>query len=557
MFTNQNRFSLLNRKNVVRLLAGLLLLSTMSFAQSVSVSSPSNGATVSSPVHLVGSANGGSFPVTALRVYVDNQSAYTTNAANLDTMVPMATGNHLVVVQAWNSNGQVFKAPMNVTVSGTTTGSAGVSVSSPANGSTVSSPVQFVASAAPNSGRVITAMRIYADSQSAFSANASSLNTSLGLANGGHSIVIQAWDNTGAVYKTSLNITVGSNPNPTPTPSPTPAPNSPYQANINATGQWISANSLAPDGAILFGAAKINPYFSNLAAIGMTRNPANYAQVQNWMQWYINHLNWPDKWGLYGTTYDYDYNNGAEASLNDADSTDSYAATFLSLAWAFYSTGDANAQSYIKTLSYQLDAIGGVLVQTQNPDGLTWAKPDYQIKYLMDNCEAYRGLRDLANLFGAAFNDAGKQQYYTAKADLMLQGIQGMWMNGTWAVYKDGIDRLIGPNFGTWYPDATSQMFPVMQDVVSPSDPRSQQVYNQLLNAWPGWANLSFNSQDPFPWVMIADAAAVMGDTGRANTYITNIQNQYVNKGFAWPFYSMEAGWFMRLNAYMMGKRPN
>ena len=73
----------------------------------------------------------------------------------------------------------------------------------------------------------------------------------------------------------------------------------------------------------------------------------------------------------------------------------------------------------MKTLAYQLDAIGNVIVQTQNSDGLTWAKPDYQIKYLMDNCEAYRGLRDLASLFGAAFNDAGKQQYYPYKAPII------------------------------------------------------------------------------------------------------------------------------------------
>src|SRR5581483_5639029 len=213
MFTNQNRFNLLNWKNAARLFAGLLLISTMSFAQSISISSPSNGATVSSPVHFVGSANGGSFPVTAVRIYADNQSVYTTNSATMDTMVPMANGNHFVVVQAWNSSGQVFKAPMNITVSGVTTaGGAGVSVSSPADGSTVGSPVQFVASATPTSGRVITAMRIYADSQSAFAVNASSLNTSLNLANGGHFIAIQAWDNTGAVYKKTLNITVGSNP---------------------------------------------------------------------------------------------------------------------------------------------------------------------------------------------------------------------------------------------------------------------------------------------------------------------------------------------------------
>ena len=55
---------------------------------------------------------------------------------------------------------------------------------------------------------------------------------------------------------------------------------------------------------------------------------------------------------------------------------------------------------------------------------------------------------------------------------------------------------------------------------------------------------------------MIADAAAVMGDNARVNTYITNMENQYVKLGFPWTFYNMEGGWFMRLNAYMMGKRP-
>jgi len=39
--------------------------------------------------------------------------------------------------------------------------------------------------------------------------------------------------------------------------------------------------------------------------------------------------------GFYGTVYDYDYANGIETSHNNADSTDSYAGTFLSLAWAY------------------------------------------------------------------------------------------------------------------------------------------------------------------------------------------------------------------------------
>lgn len=347
-----------------------------------------------------------------------------------------------------------------------------------------------------------------------------------------------------------------SPPPPPPAPAPAPSPSGPYQSNITVAAKWFAANTVAPDGAILYGSSEIIPYYSNLAAIGLTRDPDSYGIVQRWMEWYINHLNWPDKWGLNGTTYDYDYNNGAEVSHNNADSTDSYAATFLSLAWAYFNTGDANAQSYVRTLSSQLDAIGQVLVLTQQPDGLTWAKPDYQIKYLMDNCEAYRGLRDLALIFQNAFNDDSKAQYYNSKADLMLQGINGMWLNESWAVYKDGVGRLAAPNYGTWYADATSQLFPMMQGVISPSDGRSQQVYDKFNAAWPGWPVLSFNRQDPFPWVMIAGGATVMGDTSRVNTYLNTVNQRYAAKGFPWPWYSMEAGWYMRLNAYMMGKRP-
>ena len=274
------------------------------------------------------------------------------------------------------------------------------------------------------------------------------------------------------------------------------------------------------------------------------------------MQWYINHLNWPDKYGLYGTTYDYDYSSGQEISRTYADSTDSYAATFLTLALAFDQTGDPSAQSYVKTLGYQLDVIGGVLIQTQQSDGLTWAKPDYKIKYLMDNCEGYRGLRDLAQLLETAFNDSAKAAYYNAAADAMLRGISAMWLNGSWAVYKTASGTLAAPSMGKWYPDATSQVFPALEGVVPANDARSQQVYANLNSAWPGWPTLSYQSQDPFPWVLAGNAAIVMGDTQRVNTFVQSLENKYVNKGFPWTWYSAEAGWFVRLNAYILGARP-
>ncbi|HKW18996.1 MAG TPA: Ig-like domain-containing protein [Terriglobales bacterium] len=433
----------------------------------------------------------------------------------------------------------------------TTSSSAGVTIISPGSGATVTSPVHFQGKATPPSGRKIDAMRIYVDSTNAYTVDAASLNVSIRVSAGTHHINMQAWDSSGAVYVKSISIKVASSNS---TSAPTGPSNSTYQNIFGATSKYVSQFSKS-DGALLYTPQQIDPYFSNIAAIGMTKDAARMPQVTAWMKWYINHLNWPDRWGLYGTTYNYNVSsNGTETATHDADSTDSYAATFLSLVWNAWQSGDTGARSYILTLAYQLDAIGGVLIQTQQSDGLTWAKPNYQIKYLMDNCEAYRGLRDLASIYANVFHDTGRANYYTAAANSMQNGILKMWLGGKWAVYKDGIGRLATPNMHTWYADATAQVFPVLMGVVSASDSRAQQSWATFNAAWPGWATLSFNGQDAFPWCLVGTAAGAMGDKARLSTYIGSIQKKYVNSNFPWPFYNAEAGWFMRANSYMMGQ---
>jgi hypothetical protein len=326
-----------------------------------------------------------------------------------------------------------------------------------------------------------------------------------------------------------------------------------YQSNINSTSQWLTTQQLS-DGAILYTSSAINPYFSNLAAQGWTKDVSKYSRIEAWMQWYIAHLNWPDQWGLNGTIYNYDFNGTVETSTGDADSTDAYAGTFLSLVWAYWNTGDANAQTYIQGIASDVNSIGQVVIATQQADGLTWAKPNYHVKYLMDNCTAYRGLQDAASLF-AVLGDSKKSNYYNQHARQILQGISSLWLtsSGSWAVYQDSAGNELTPNFSTWYPDATSQLFPVLYGAVSSSGKRAQTVYSKFNSAWPGWPALSFNKQDPFPWVTVAAAASQMGDNSRVNQYITTIQNQYVAAGFPWPWYCLEGGWFIRLNGFMLG----
>jgi hypothetical protein len=471
-----------------------------------------------------------------MRLYVDNQTVTTIDKSKMDTHASMGSGSHYLVVVAWNSHGQSFSRSATVNVGNNSKSS--VNITSPTTSS--GSPIHFVASATPATGRSITAMAVYVDNQLKFHNNSAKVDTYISANQGSHYAVVQCWDNTGEVTKNGVqvNVTTGKGD---------------FAKDFSATSNWLSTQS-SHTGALLYSTERINPYYANLAAIGLVKDSSRYVQVENWMRWYISHLNRKDRWGLGGTMYDYNIINGKEVAEGDADSTDSYAATFLSLAYAYFATGNPAAQSYVRSIASDLDLIGHVLAKTQQSDGLTWAKPDYQIKYLMDNAEVFRGLADAATLFGS-LGDTGKQNYYSGLATKCQQGVWSMWLNGKWAVYKDGIGRLATPNMGTWYPDASSQLFPVLYGVVSGNDGKAKEAYDNFNKAWPQWPQLSFGKQDPFPWVMVADGAMLMGDTGRVGQYANSVRSKWVNKGFPWTWYSMEAGWYMRMAAYMDGDK--
>jgi len=85
---------------------------------------------------------------------------------------------------------------------------ASVTVTAPANGSTVGSPTRFVASA--TSTRPVTHMNIYINGNRMYSQDVSSINTQLTLSAGSHRAVIKAWDASGAVQSKTVEFTVST-----------------------------------------------------------------------------------------------------------------------------------------------------------------------------------------------------------------------------------------------------------------------------------------------------------------------------------------------------------
>ena len=169
---------------------------------------------------------------------------------------------------------------------------AGVTVSSPATGSTSGSPVHFVASA--TSVHPVTAIRIYVDNISVYLVSASKLDTLVTMSAGKHNVVVQAWDSTGAVFKTPLTLSVsGSAPTPTPTPAPAlPAPPSTavVKSNIDQMTGWESctvcagANAAGPVATYSMVENQASPSLDGAAAKFSISGTTPYSDALWWKQ---------------------------------------------------------------------------------------------------------------------------------------------------------------------------------------------------------------------------------------------------------------------------------
>jgi PKD repeat protein len=311
----------------------------------VNVASPANSSALQQSVHFVATTTSAS-AVTAMRIYVDNVSAYLVNAASIDTSLQLAPGSHYVVVQAWNQAGQIAKTPLNITVANqppkasiavtpatgpapltvtastaastdadgtiasstidfgdgtvangptashtynlagaytvkgtvkdnvglTATSSTTVTVAapvftvnavSPTDNSSIAGPVHFAATT--TSGSLVTAMRVYVDNNSVYAVNAASLDTTLTLTAGAHYVVLQGWNQAGAVAKTPLHITVVNQPpsaNLLVTPSSGMAPVlvSATASGTDVDGTITSMSIDFGDGTLLNGATGTHTY---------------------------------------------------------------------------------------------------------------------------------------------------------------------------------------------------------------------------------------------------------------------------------------------------------
>ena len=332
-----------------------------------------------------------------------------------------------------------------------------------------------------------------------------------------------------------------------------------FEAVFEAETRWISSLQL-DNGAIPMtysanGELRMSPYFADIAALALLDDAGRYGdQVKKYMDWHFAHLNTAEGEynGLDGTIYDYiitvkdgrvtEERVSHPQGGDPYDSTDSYAATFLTvLAKYADKTGD---KQYIISQAENIKRIAGVMTATLH-NSLSFAKPNHKVKYLMDNCEVYEGALAAAALFGI-IADSGMSSYrdiaaeYTAMARTVKQGINTKMWNFVTGYYTPemtlhGIPTKIF-SWKKFYPCATAQLFVITSSVIEPETDRARHLYEKFSESF-NWQ--SFDYDDDFYWGNNVLAAAIMGDTDRVTQYMTSYEQ--LMKNHSWPLYNADS----------------
>lgn len=321
---------------------------------------------------------------------------------------------------------------------------------------------------------------------------------------------------------------------------------------IVAEANWIMAMRVTsgPDAGLIRSNAGHDcvPYFSNIAATGLaaaTRatGDARYVNAAwDWLDWYGAHMN------AQGFVTNYRWDGMRWLSTGTFDSTDGYAGTFLSAVRdAYAASGDAARLSALwPAVGKAVDAI----LATKDSDWLTYARPGWPHKYLMDNVEAYEGFRAVEELAGSAHPDARLRLLAGTWAANMPAALEIFWNPA-----QGGYDSAISST-GVRYPFSWNALYPIvtaqswlLRTGLVPAA-RANAIAQRIESTHPNW-DLSGQQSGSAWWPEIIEGHRWGGMSIRAASGLSRMLGAAVTGGRAWPYHVGNSG---RLLTQMAGE---
>jgi hypothetical protein len=205
----------------------------------------------------------------------------------------------------------------------------------------------------------------------------------------------------------------------------------------------------------------------------------------------------------------------------------------------------------LKALRPGINGAVAAIESTLTADGLTWAKPDWHVKYLMDEAEVYAGLRSASKL-AAALGDNTTAARVSTEASRLKSAVALLWNPTTssydWAVHDSGAHT--ATDWSVFYADALEQMWAVAFGL---ADSRAADITTRFGLQHPycdapaaTWtANGQTHSVEYWPVAGWAYARA--GSTTQASLGGTSIRSAALATARAWPYTPGIAGQLITL----------
>ena len=166
---------------------------------------------------------------------------------------------------------------------------------------------------------------------------------------------------------------------------------------------------------------------------------------------------------------------------------------------------------------------------------------------LMDNCEGYRGLRDLASLLRER-GEPVEANYYDLLAANTASGI----VNKSFSVAGNAFtasDAHPVPE-ASFYPGATCQIYAQAFGVVELA-PLFDAGWAYLNKAAVSWED---GRRDPYPWAILGTVAAMRGDRVRAMMQMAAIERTFASNRALVTI--NELGFYQRTKSLLAGSTP-
>jgi hypothetical protein len=200
-----------------------------------------------------------------------------------------------------------------------------------------------------------------------------------------------------------------------------------------------------------------------------------------------------------------------------------------------------------------LERAAATLAGLQQADGLSLAKREHPVAYLMDAVEVAAGWRALAELQATVWQAPAAAQASRARALRTEAGVAGTLWDAPAGLWR--VSRGAPPTQTTrWYPDTMAQAWPLLWSHAEAGTlhQRARTAWTQAAARWrtndTAW---QARNVDPagFWWPAAAVAAHCVGDAAAAADWVARARAAWLQPQapFAWPFQVSDLLWLLWL----------